>query len=526
MIDPADATQSKTERRRGTFCSLTTKRCDPGWPSPPHLSVSNVITTGSGPANSSLLQVGLTHRTSGSIVARFVQLATLCWLLRGCFVGDLSAGERYVPPPPAPDYPSLDYQPLEYPSPDYSPLDISPDEVLRRQVRSGHGRLTAAQSNRVVPRFEVGVRAPAFGSGVQETPSDRFLILRELLRANQLDNLRMPGEFEHQSGLMISCQAICCSEAVRDVLRVAARRIRIVALYIDDEEYDAARDVLVQSGIPSNIIQFAPVPHDTMWTRDYGPVVLANKRNRSIAVLDTYYGADGRDQDEVVPLFVAESASIPIVDAQLKIEGGNVISNGQGLLLTTTKLLDDNPEFDANLVEEALRAYYGAEQVVFLEPLENESTGHVDMFATFTAPDCVVVGQYDALDDATNSDVLQRNAQRLSSVQLPGKRLKVHRVPMPSNQDGIWRTYTNVIYANHILFVPVYSESTQLQQHKAITTYRALLPNWNIIAINADDLIESGGALHCAIMNLGPFPVHRIKGGYRVPALRRVAVQR
>lgn len=221
------------------------------------------------------------------------------------------------------------------------------------------------------------------------TFADNSRTLRELpLRVEDVSEFRMPGEFEYQSGLMISCQAICFSDAIRDVVRAVARRISIVALYGNEEEYHAAREVLAESGIPANIIGFALIPHDTMWTRDYGPVVPVSKQSRDIAVLDTQYRSEGRDHDEVVPVFVADSAALPIVDAQLKIEGGNVISNGRGLLVTTTKLLDENAEIDHQTVSDALCMYYGATQVVFLEPLANESTGHVDMFVTFTSTIC------------------------------------------------------------------------------------------------------------------------------------------
>jgi agmatine/peptidylarginine deiminase len=148
------------------------------------------------------------------------------------------------------------------------------------------------------------------------------------------------------------------------------------------------------------------------------------------------------------------------------------------------------------------------------------------MFATFTAPDCVVVGQYDPRDDQENAAILERNARRLASIRLPRQRLHVRRIPMPSNTDGVWRTYTNVIYANDVLLVPVYSETNMTLQQQAVGTYRSLLPKWNIKTINADDLIVSGGALHCAVMNLGPLPLNRMQVDHRAPPISRIAQRR
>jgi hypothetical protein len=124
------------------------------------------------------------------------------------------------------------------------------------------------------------------------------------------------------------------------------------------------------------------------------------------------------------------------------------------------------------------------------------------MFATFTAPDTVVVGAYDRKYDPENAELLDRNASLLANTVFSNRPLKVVRIPMPSHENGIWRTYTNVIYANGILLVPVYSSYDASGRVRALNTFAKLLPRWKIFGIDSSRLIENDGALHCISMNL------------------------
>ncbi len=189
----------------------------------------------------------------------------------------------------------------------------------------------------------------------------------------------------------------------------------------------------------------------------------------------------------------------------LRIEGGNLISNGRGICITTQQVLDANADHaDEATVREWMQECYGAEQAVFLEPLSGEPTGHVDMFATFVSPYTVVVGRFDVESDPINAALLDRNADRLARVTTPDGPLRVVRIPMPPHDEETWRTYTNVVFANGVLMVPIYPELDPAGRDAALETFSRVLPGWRIIGMNATRLAELGGAMHCITMNLGP----------------------
>lgn len=72
-------------------------------------------------------------------------------------------------------------------------------------------------------------------------------------------------------------------------------------------------------------------------------------------------------------------------------------------------------------------------------------TGHVDMFAKFTAEDTVLVGRYDPAVDPQNADILDWNAERLAGLTLAdGRPLRVVRIPMPTGSGDVYRSSSTV----------------------------------------------------------------------------------
>ncbi len=73
---------------------------------------------------------------------------------------------------------------------------------------------------------------------------------------------------------------------------------------------------------------------------------------------------------------------------------------------------------------------------------------------------------------------------------------------MPDNYDGIWRTYTNVIYANDRVLVPTFAHAEPGKEAQALALYRRLLPGRRIVPIDASSIIENLGALRCVSLNV------------------------
>lgn len=317
--------------------------------------------------------------------------------------------------------------------------------------------------------------------------------------------IRLPGEYEPQDGLLISCRELIIQapEVFADIVAATHARLPIIALVNDAGEYRLAKSVLENRGVPLDDVRFAEVAHDTMWARDYGPRVLS--RDGEPVLLDAGYDGE-RARDDQVPVELARLLSLRRMELPYVIEGGNLLTNGHGLAIMTGEINDNHVETEEEQERffATIKKVYGFNEIVILEALAGEPTGHVDMFATFTAEDSVIIGSYTVEGDAENAAILNRNAERLAGIPTGKGPLRVHRIPMPPNYDGVWRTYTNVVYANELVLVPVYPGFHDEAMDLVFKVFSRLLPGWEVIGIDASEIISSCGALHCVVMNLGP----------------------
>ncbi len=330
--------------------------------------------------------------------------------------------------------------------------------------------------------------------------------------------VRLPAEFERQDALLVAANDFVTSfpQLYVDIVAGASRRTQVVSLVTSRQQRFVVERLLADRGLPMRTLQFVEAPHDTMWVRDYGPLFVT-MADRSRAIIDADYLQFARPNDDQVPAAVAASFHSNVIHAGIELEGGNLLSNGQGLILTTTELLmaNDNLGRDEAAVRQLMHEHFGAHEVVILEPLAGESTGHIDMFAVFTSADTVIVGSYLPQFDPINAELLDRNAARLTEVTLPnGKPLHVVRMPMPSHQDNAFRTYTNGIFTNGTLLIPVYPGIDPAGERRARELFRRLLPGWEIIGIDVTGIIQYGGALHCVSMHVPaqPSPTGEIAG--------------
>ncbi|MFT4639708.1 MAG: agmatine deiminase [Verrucomicrobiales bacterium] len=273
--------------------------------------------------------------------------------------------------------------------------------------------------------------------------------------------------------------------------------IPITALVNDVEEYHQAKGLLKDNALPLQSVTFLEVERNTMWVRDYGPMILETDSGSPL-LLDAKYSKD-RAEDDRVPATLAESLNLTRVTVPYVIEGGNLLTNGNRLAIMTSLISDESihSQEDHERYLNIFTEFYGMKEVVVLESLLGEPTGHVDMFATFTSTDTVIVGSYPIEEDAENAAILDRNTARLAEVKTDNGPLNVIRIPMPTHKDGIWRTYTNVIYANGLLLVPTYPLVDVEAQMQALSIFKEALPGWQIEGIDASQVIESNGALHC-----------------------------
>ncbi|MEO1995833.1 MAG: agmatine deiminase family protein, partial [Planctomycetaceae bacterium] len=194
----------------------------------------------------------------------------------------------------------------------------------------------------------------------------------------------LPGEFETQDAILIGWQAKdpIIRQVLISIVSIAATNVPVLVLADDAFEQRDAVQALSLSGIAPKSIHILTVPCDTIWVRDFGPIAVTTSAGPP-QIIDLEYAGKRRRKDDHVPQRVAQFLRMRAIPAGLSLEGGNLLSNGRGSLLSTSRILDQN--FDRGLgyrdVTQRLQHLYGCRTPILLEPLQGEPTGHIDMFA-------------------------------------------------------------------------------------------------------------------------------------------------
>jgi agmatine/peptidylarginine deiminase len=273
-----------------------------------------------------------------------------------------------------------------------------------------------------------------------------------------------------------------------------------IAIVDSESRREHLVSLLCDWGVPTHQLTYAFLPVRGSSARDSGPAFI-QRSNGTLAISDP---ASTPANAPSASAGVADLLKLPVIRVPLLMEWGNLLSNGNGLAITTTHLLLRNQVrgYDEAQIMQILRDHYGIEQCIVLQPLVSEPSGQVDRFATFLSEDTVLLGTYDRRIDPINADVLDYNARLLSRVQTRKGPLRVLRVPMPPKLGGIWRSYTSVVYANGQALIPRYPDIDDGMDQAAMKFYADILRGTRIIAINSSSLAAAGATLRSISINI------------------------
>jgi agmatine deiminase len=248
-------------------------------------------------------------------------------------------------------------------------------------------------------------------------------------------------------------------------------------------------------------VEIVELPLDDSWLRDCGPIYVRAAGGRRRAVHFHFNAWGGKfppwDRDAKVGALVAELLGDEVVEAPIVLEGGSICVDGAGTLLTTEQCLlnpNRNPGLGRGQIEETLRAYLGAERIVWLGRglVEDRDTdGHVDLIAAF-APDARVLLQT-VSEENPNHERCVENRARLEAAGIA-----VIELPfLPYVEIAGARVaagYLNLYVANGAVIVPVTGADTDEQ---ALAIIADAYAGREVVAVPGAVLAYGGGGPHC-----------------------------
>ena len=332
---------------------------------------------------------------------------------------------------------------------------------------------------------------------------------------------RMIAEFEPQRAILLSVSDLQShhSHVLKQIVDASQNHAQILILYNNDQQLKKTVELFTNDR-PENLshVLFYKLDLDTIWLRDFGPRI-SQDINGSRALDFYYYGV--RPFDDSFPERWALKTGSTMTKIPWTIQGGNLICNGQGTGITTTKIFEDNKvtlpgrsiaEGQHFLVND-MKKFCNLRELIVLKPLRNETTKHVDMFATFLSYNHILVARVDPSQDNLNAKILDENSRKLANVYVNGKPLQVSRIDIPHREGKAWSTYTNAIITDRLILVPTMTSDPVHLKQNAVKTYRELLPNHHVATIDISSMKKLQGSLHCMTLNLpaiAPLPADTI----------------
>jgi agmatine/peptidylarginine deiminase len=248
---------------------------------------------------------------------------------------------------------------------------------------------------------------------------------------------------------------------------------------------------------------------DTPWIRDYGPLEVV--RPRGISWLDLTYAPDDRPLDDAVPSLLGEVFEASNEREHLPLDGGGIISSGAGLCGITEASfrplgVDTS---DPGQVERFLETV-GCRTLALLPELPSESTGHVDMVAQFLAPDKVAIAVPTRKSPREVRVALQQARRALElAAAAHGQPLSFVELPIESRRSKYY-SYVNGLRTPSHYFVPSYSNVSRKLEREVRRRLSEALDGVEVVSVDSDEMIESGGAIHCVTLGLKHHLVPRL----------------
>ena len=330
-----------------------------------------------------------------------------------------------------------------------------------------------------------------------------------------------------------------------DIWRDGAKHIR--AYILDLVEKISAREIAYLIVDPSHeqevrhlespSVKIIPLEYDDIWIRDTAPTFVHDKG--SVFCLDWRFNAWGGKKEGAFYPWRSDNNlagnlgayfGLPVRKPPVTLEGGAILSDGNGTLFTTRSVVlnrNRNVFRLRELIEPLLKLYTKMDQVVWLDKglYMDETNGHIDNMMSVINANTLCLAwtdnpkspNYDRVRSAYN---VLKNAR-----DVDGKPYEIVQMPLPEipprtqaeadavekNPKALERkcgdvlpaTYLNFYHLNNAVLFPVFDCVTDAQ---ALSIIRGLFPEKEILPVYSREPLLGGGGLHCLLHEVPVLP--------------------
>jgi agmatine deiminase len=319
------------------------------------------------------------------------------------------------------------------------------------------------------------------------------------------DGFRMPPEWAAHRATLMSWPTITrmafwgdlFDRAKADWATVAnaVAAFEPVVMVTDPEQASEAR-TLCGDGV-----EILPLPIDDSWMRDNGPIFVTDGLG-GVALVHFRFNSWGNkylpyERDAEIPKHIASHLGMRRYEAPMVLEGGSILVDGEGTLLTTEQCLlhpNRNPDLSREQIERTLGDYLGVERVIWLgrgHPLDRDTDGHVDAIAQYLRPGVILLDAPSDPSDPNHAAGLDNVTRLHAARDAAGRAVEV--VVFDAGTPSL-TAYMNHYLVNGAVIVPADGEPND---DDALARLRDAYPDREVVTVPGETILEGGGGPHC-----------------------------
>jgi agmatine deiminase len=264
---------------------------------------------------------------------------------------------------------------------------------------------------------------------------------------------------------------------------------------------NAGADAAAARAACTEAVDVLEMPLDDSWLRDCGPIYVYDDGGERLAV-HFGFNAWGEkfkpfNRDAEVGRRVAVALGDRVRAAPIVLEGGSILTDGRGTLLTTEQCLlapNRNPELSRAQIEAVLSEFLAVRRFVWLGHglVEDRDTdGHVDLIAAFVDVDRAMLQS--VAPGNPNYDHCADNRERLRA-----HGIEVVEMPyLPYVEvagETVAASYLNFYICNGAVVVPVCGADSD---DAALALIASAYPEREVVPVPGAVLAYGGGGPHC-----------------------------
>jgi agmatine deiminase len=302
--------------------------------------------------------------------------------------------------------------------------------------------------------------------------------------------MRNVAEFDQMQGCIIAYPFGIPMNLIKEM----ADDVMVTTIVLNTAQENTVIQQYTAGGVNLNHCNFLLAPHDSYWTRDYGPWFESDSLNQ-MGIVDFPYNRP-RPNDDEIPKKLAEMLGIPWYGMNLIHTGGNYMTDGMGMSSSTTLTWNENPSLTHDQIAQKVHDYLGINTyLVVVDPTLPTYIQHIDCWGKYLAPDKILIRKVPP--SHPNYAQIEATANFFASqICSYGYPYRVYRVNTPQDQP-----YTNSLILNNKVMVPFMNSA---YDDSAVMAYQAAMPGYEIHGFTglSSEPWVSTDALHCRVMGI------------------------